>query len=325
MAEKRMFAKTIIDSDNFLDMPLSAQALYFHLSMRADDEGFVNNPKKIQRMIGCNDDDIKVLTAKKYILPFESGIIVIRHWRIHNVIRKDRLIPTSCIKEKSQLTVDSNVYECQSTDSQMSVKCQTTDSQMSVKCQSDDRQLSDNCQTNDSQVTDKCLHRLDKIRLDQIRLDKNNINVPVFSKKTDTSSSFSAEVEEIITYFNEKMHTKYRAKSKSTQKHIIARLKEGFKVEDFKTVIDKMITAWKNTEFEQYLTPDTLFSSKFEKYLNRTDKTSAELKSEQTVKDKYQMLYEWANESEGDEGEQNRISADCDNDRNYIPDFSTTN
>ena len=74
MAERRMFSKTIIDSDLFLDMPLSTQALYFHLSMRADDDGFVNNPKKIQRMIGCSEDDLKLLIAKQFLIPFESGV-----------------------------------------------------------------------------------------------------------------------------------------------------------------------------------------------------------------------------------------------------------
>ena len=89
MAERRMFAKTIIDSDSFLDMPLSTQALYFHLSMRADDDGFLNNSKKIQRMVGCSDDDLKLLIAKRFIIPFESGVVVIKHWRIHNYIRSD--------------------------------------------------------------------------------------------------------------------------------------------------------------------------------------------------------------------------------------------
>ena len=84
MAERRMFAKTIIDSDAFLDMPLSSQSLYFHLSMRADDDGFINNPRKIQRMIGASDDDLKLLIAKRFIIPFESGIVVIKHWRIHS-------------------------------------------------------------------------------------------------------------------------------------------------------------------------------------------------------------------------------------------------
>ncbi len=108
MAERRMFAKTIIDSDAFLDMPLSAQALYFHLSMRADDDGFVNNPKKIQRMIGASDDDCRLLVSKRFVLTFESGVIVIKHWRIHNYIRNDRYKETVYTKEKSVLKLDKN-------------------------------------------------------------------------------------------------------------------------------------------------------------------------------------------------------------------------
>ncbi|MGH2239039.1 DNA replication protein [Enterococcus faecalis] len=103
MAERRMFAKTIIDSDAFLDMPLSTQSLYFHLSMRADDDGFINNPKKIQRMVGCGDDDLKLLIAKRFILVFDSGVIVIKHWKIHNYIRNDRYKPTLYQEEKAEL------------------------------------------------------------------------------------------------------------------------------------------------------------------------------------------------------------------------------
>ncbi|ELA78227.1 hypothetical protein [Enterococcus faecium] len=108
MAERRMFAKTIIDSDAFLDMPLSTQALYFHLSMRADDDGFINNPKKIQRMVGCGDDDLKLLMAKRFILVFESGVIVIKHWKIHNYIRNDRYKPTLYQDEKALLADKDN-------------------------------------------------------------------------------------------------------------------------------------------------------------------------------------------------------------------------
>ena len=108
MAERRMFAKTIIDSDAFIDMPLSTQCLYFHLSMRADDEGFINNPKKIQRMVGCSDDDFKLLIAKSFIIRFETGVVVIKHWKIHNYIRGDRLIPTNYQEERGLLTVKEN-------------------------------------------------------------------------------------------------------------------------------------------------------------------------------------------------------------------------
>lgn len=108
MAERRMFAKTVIDSDAFLDMPLSSQSLYFHLGMRADDDGFVNNPKKVQRMIGASDDDLKILVGKKFIIPFESGVVVIKHWKIHNYIQNDRYKETVYLEEKSQLQLKSN-------------------------------------------------------------------------------------------------------------------------------------------------------------------------------------------------------------------------
>lgn len=108
MAERRMFAKTIIDSDAFLDMPQSSQLLYFHLSMRADDEGFINNPKSIMRNVRCTEEDIIQLINKKFIIPFESGIVVIKHWKIHNYIAKDRFKPTKYQDEKSELALDEN-------------------------------------------------------------------------------------------------------------------------------------------------------------------------------------------------------------------------
>lgn len=108
MAERRMFAKTIVDSDVFVDMPLSTQALYFHLSMCADDEGFINNPKKIQRMIGASDDDLKILIAKRYVLVFDSGVIVIKHWKIHNYIQKDRFKSTIYEDEKALIMTKEN-------------------------------------------------------------------------------------------------------------------------------------------------------------------------------------------------------------------------
>lgn len=108
MAERRMFAKTIIDSDAFLDMSASAQALYFHLSMRADDDGFVNNPRKIARMVGAAEDDLRILIAKRFIIGFESGVIVIKHWKIHNYIQGDRYKPTVYADEKARLSVKPN-------------------------------------------------------------------------------------------------------------------------------------------------------------------------------------------------------------------------
>ena len=108
MAKRRMFSQQITDSDSFLDMPLSAQALYFHLGMTADDDGFVNNPKRIQRVIGANEDDLKLLIAKKFIIAFESGVVVIKHWKINNAIRSDRYTPTVDTEEKDLLSEKSN-------------------------------------------------------------------------------------------------------------------------------------------------------------------------------------------------------------------------
>ena len=108
MAERRMFTQKIVDSDAFLDMPLSSQALYFHLNMRADDDGFVNNPKKIQRMIGASEDDLKLLIAKRFILGFENGVIVIKHWRMHNLLRKDRYNPTQYQEQMARLQLKDN-------------------------------------------------------------------------------------------------------------------------------------------------------------------------------------------------------------------------
>lgn len=108
LAERRMFAKKITESDAFLDMPSSTQMLYFHLSMNADDDGFVNNPKKIQRMCGASDDDFKLLVAKSFVILFESGIIVIKHWKMHNYIQNDRYRPTDYVDEKSMLGLKKN-------------------------------------------------------------------------------------------------------------------------------------------------------------------------------------------------------------------------
>lgn len=108
MAERRMFAKTIIDSDAFIDMPTTARLLYYDLSMRADDDGFVNSPKKISRMTGASDDDLRILAMKKFIIPFESGVVVIKHWKIHNYIRKDTYRETKYKDEKATLRLDEN-------------------------------------------------------------------------------------------------------------------------------------------------------------------------------------------------------------------------
>ena len=165
-----MFAKTIIDSDAFLEMPHTTQLLYFHLSMRADDDGFVNNAKNIMRMASCKDDDITILMAKKFIIPFESGVCVIKHWKIHNYIQKDRYTETKYKNEKSMLFLDEN-------------KAYTL---------SKNEECIQSVHEMDTQV------RLGKIRLE---LDKNKD----IGDKPPRSQNFSPPtVEEVTNYCNER-------------------------------------------------------------------------------------------------------------------------
>ena len=123
MAERRMFAKTVIDSDNFIDMPISARLLYYDLGMRADDDGFVNSPKKIARMIGAAKDDLRILAQRGFIIPFDSGVIVISHWRVHNYIQKDRYHGTACKEERKMLVLNDNVYHFEGDVSNSDTEC----------------------------------------------------------------------------------------------------------------------------------------------------------------------------------------------------------
>ena len=108
MAKRRMFSLDIIDTDLFMEMPQSSRLLYYELCMRADDDGFVSSPKKIMKMVGCNEDDFRVLTTKQFIIPFDTGIVVIKHWKIHNYIQKDRYKETIYLDEKNELYQEKN-------------------------------------------------------------------------------------------------------------------------------------------------------------------------------------------------------------------------
>lgn len=108
MAERRMFAKTIIASDAFLDMPLSARCLYFALGMYADDEGFVNSPKSLARLIGASTDDMNILLVRRFLIAFPNGVCLIKHWRINNYLRSDRFQPTKYTEERNQIMIEEN-------------------------------------------------------------------------------------------------------------------------------------------------------------------------------------------------------------------------
>ena len=114
MAQKRMFSLSVIDTDLFMEMPATSRLLYYELGMRADDDGFVANWKRIMRMAGLSEDDMKILVSKDFVIPFQSGVIVIRHWRLNNYIRNDRHTPTVYQKELAQLSLDNEIYSLKS-------------------------------------------------------------------------------------------------------------------------------------------------------------------------------------------------------------------
>lgn len=129
MASRRMFSLDVVNTDKFLDMPVTTQALYFHLGMRADDEGFVSSPKRITKSVGCNEDDLKLLIAKGYIIPFDDGVVVISDWNVNNWIRPDRKHGTRFEQEKSMLELKNDVYiladTLQPSDNQVTTECHT--------------------------------------------------------------------------------------------------------------------------------------------------------------------------------------------------------
>lgn len=185
MAERRMFALTITDSDAFLDMSLSAQALYFHLCMRADDDGFLNNPKKIQRMVGASDGDLQELVRKRFLISFPSGVVVIKHWFMHNYIRKDRYKETVYTEEKGQLDVKENGSYTEGG--------RFGDDMDTVKNQSGNH-LATTWQPNDNHLEPQV--RLGKVRLGKDRLE--NTSCPEVSQKAETIETAAPQKADIF-------------------------------------------------------------------------------------------------------------------------------
>ena len=201
MSEKRMFTKLIVDSDAFLDMPMSTQALYFHLGMRADDEGFINNPKKIIRMIGASNDELKVLLSKRFVLGFETGVIVIKHWKMHNWIRQDRLKPTVNTQERSSLKVKENGSYTE-------------------------------CLPSVRQVSDKSPHRLVKSSLEEISIDKEESDKPL-----PTLPYYSIALSTLISLNSRKPKTEAQLKAGAMIIYDLERL-DGYTPDEITAVIE---------------------------------------------------------------------------------------
>ena len=245
MAERRMMSKSIIKSDTFLDMPATTQNLYFHMLLDADDDGFINAPRSIMRMIGAKEDDMKVLVAKQFVIPFESGVVVIKDWKIHNYIQNDRYKP-STLPERNLLNIQKDkTYTLKGNVSKMDTECIQT---VSI---GKDRLGKD---------------RLGKDRLGKDRLGKDRLEIYCHVSHDDETQKPHVE---IIEYLNLKTGSKFKPSTKPYVQAIQARLKEGYSIDDFKTVINKKCAEWIGTKMEKYLTPKTLFApSHFDQYLN---------------------------------------------------------
>ena len=240
MAQRRMFSKEITTSDLFVEMPSSSRLLYFDLGMEADDEGFIGNARMLSRAYGASSDDLKLLATKGFIIMFPNGVTVVKDWNLNNKLRKDRIKQTIYTNEKGLLSLDDKgSYQLSN---QMATISQPNDNQMSAQ------------------------DRLGKDRLGEDSIDNMSV-------KTDEVIPYS----EIIEYLNEKTGRSFRNVD-ANKKLIKARWNDGYKLDDFKTVIDNMVANWSGKEFngtpaETYLQPKTLFSNKFDSYLNQIPKT----------------------------------------------------
>jgi hypothetical protein len=198
MSKRRMFSQSIVESDAFLDMPLSSQALYFHLAMNADDYGFVS-PKRIMRMVGANDDDLKLLILKRFVLGFDSGVVVMKHWQINNTVRKDRSRPTTYDKEFKSLTFNEfGAY----TERRKIITTIATVEEATTK-------LIETTGAADNMATEwqpNGNQKPPQTRLDKIRLDKNSNNNLVAVAPTARPDPVSKnEIDEIIAYWVERV------------------------------------------------------------------------------------------------------------------------
>ena len=196
-----MMSKKIIDTDNFLDMPQSTQCLYFHLLLRADDDGFIQSPKSIMRITGCKDDDLKLLIAKGFVIGFETGVIVIRHWRIHNYVQSDRYSKSE-LPEAKCVELKNKVYEVVEQPINPDNTC------MDTKCIQNGYKM-------DTQI-----------RIDKIREEENRIETICHVSHDDVDKSHF----EIIEYLNLKTGSKFKPTTKPYVQAIRSRLKEGYTI-----------------------------------------------------------------------------------------------
>lgn len=270
MAQRRMFSKDITTSDIFVDMPSSSQLLYFHLGMEADDEGFLGNAKMLSRAYGMNNDDLKLLEAKGFIITFPTGVTVIKDWKINNQIRKDRQKPTIYQQEKKLLTVDFN-------------GSYLIGNQLATIQQPSDNQKGVNSATEVSIGKESLVKESKEYIVEQDFIFPDYLTEKsIESIKKGNPKNYDCRIP--IAYLNQVTSKNYKYIDKSI-KLIKARYNEQFNLEDFKKVIDIKVGEWANSDMEKYLRPETLFGSKFESYLNQKNYSNRLVNDQVTQED----------------------------------------
>lgn len=273
-----MFSRKLISSDAFLDMPLSTQALFFHLCMRADDDGFIDAPKKVCREVGASQKSLRELIDKRYVLSFPSGVILIKHWFIHNSIAKDRYTPTVYTDERAmvQLKCGKSILECNRNDNKSYTEIKTfnkeeTDINVSTSCKQDDNNMSTECNQSDN----KMLHRIDKNREEE---NSKDINV-----RNDDSHDADSSLEQ----FFESIWALYPSKKGKGQISYAKKVKlKGIGYDHIARCIERYIKYLKDYGKEQYIqNGSTFFNSGYVDYLDEnyeSDKPTVEAENTKT-------------------------------------------
>lgn len=247
MAQKRMFDKFVTTSDDFLELSAEAQCLYFHMGMLADDDGLSKNYRSYMKLIGATNEDLQSLIDKSFIYKFDSDVIAIKHWKINNTVRNDRYRPTIFQNEFSRLYIaDNNEYILLDTNG------------------IPDGNRMDTKNSIDKNSKDKISK--EKNSLEKKREEKNNI---VEKREDVIILSNDIVVKDVIDYLNKKINSSYNWENEKIKGLVSNWIEKGYKILDFKIVIDKKFDEWKDTKMIVHLNPYTLFGDKFENYYNQ--------------------------------------------------------
>lgn len=258
MAQKRMFDKNITCDDDFLELSAKAQALYFHIGMIADDDGLTKNYKLYMKVLDADENDLNSLVDKNFLYRFNSDIIVVKHWLINNTVRKDRYRETIYKDEYNQLEIAPNGEYIIKDNNGLPSGNQLATQYSIVKNSKEEKRIEE-CSVVENR--------------------EEEILCPAIQDCIPYS--------EIINYLNQITGAHYKSSSQKTKTCIHARWQEGFRLDDFKIVINKKYNEWVGTNMEKFLRPETLFGTKFEGYLNQAD-----IKREITTKD-VEKIIDW--------------------------------